>query len=88
MTPRFVILFVVIYGAVVFAEWFQFLHGFDTHIWTFGNWMLLLFVLVAEAAAVGIITRTVDNALPASGNRALTRDVKQSRRGSQKYTPR
>ncbi len=88
MTPRFIVLFVVFFLLVVFAEWFQFLRGFDTSIWTFGNWLLLIFVLLAEAAAIGIITLTVDKALPAAGNRALTKDVKQSRRGSQKYTPR
>ncbi len=88
MTPRFIILFVSVYLLVVFAEWFQFLRGFNTSVWTFGNWMTLLFVLVAEAAAVGIITLTVDKTLPASGNRALTKNIKQSRRGSQRYTPR
>ena len=88
MTPRFIVLFVTVYLVVVFAEWFQFLRGFNTGIWTFGNWMLLLFVMLAEAAAIAVITMTVDKALPAAGNRALTKDVKQSRRGSQKYTPR
>ncbi len=88
MTPRFLGLFVAIFAVVLFGEWYQFLRGFDTSVWTFSSWLLLAFVILAEAAAVAIITLTVDRALPASGNRALTRDVKQSRRGSQRYTPR
>ena len=88
MTPRFVVLFLVVFAVVVFGEWYQFLRGFNTSIWTFGNWLTLVFVLLAEAIAVGIITVTVDRALPAAGNRALTKEVKQSRRGSQRYTPR
>ncbi len=88
MTPRFIGLFSVTYTVVLLVEWFTFLSGFPLHLWSFGNWMLLLFVLLAEAFAIGIIAMTVDKALPAAGNRALTKDVKQSRRGSQRYTPR
>ena len=88
MTPRFLVFFVILFSVMVFGEWFQFFRGFDTHLWTFSNWIMLLFVLVAEAVAVGIITMTVDKALPAAGNRAPTKDAKQARRGSQKYSAR
>ena len=88
MTPRFLVLFVLIFVVVLFGEWFQFLRGFNTSVWTVWNWLMLLFVILAEGAAVAIITLTVDRALPAAGNRVLTKEVKQSRRGSQRYTPR
>ncbi len=88
MTPRFLVLFVLIFAAVLFGEWFQFLRGFNTSVWTLGHWLSLVFVIVAEGAAVAIITVTVDRALPSPGNRALTKAVKQSGRGSQRYTPR
>ncbi len=73
---------------MVFGEWFQFFRGFDTSLWTVFNWMMFVFVLLAEAAAVAIITVTVDNALPAAGNRPPAKKARQSRRGSQKYTVR
>ncbi len=82
MTPRFIGLFLVIYAAVVFGEWYQFLRGFNTSVWTTSNWLTLVFVLVAEAAAVAIITVTVDRSLPATGNRAIPKEVKQPRRRS------
>lgn len=88
MTPRFVLLFSVVMAAMLFGEWFQFLRGFDFRQWPISNWFLMVFVVLAEAAAVAIITVTVDKALPASGNRAPTKDVKQTRRGSQKYRAR
>ena len=88
MTPRFLVLFVLFYAVMVFGEWIQFFKGFDTHLWDFSNWLLLVFVLLAEAGAVAIITMAVDKALPAAGNRAPPKDAKQPRRGSQKYTAR
>ena len=88
MTPRFVLLFSIVMIAMLFAEWFQYLRGFDFSQWPASNWFLMLFVILAEAAAVAIITLTVDKALPASGNRAPTKDAKQTRRGSQKYRAR
>lgn len=88
MTPRFLFLFILLFGLMLFGEWFEYLRGFNTSTWPASNWFLLIFVILAEAAAAAIITRTVDRALPAAGNRALTKDVKQSRRGSQKYTAR
>lgn len=88
MTPRFVLLFSIVLAAMLFAEWFQYLRGFDFSQWPVSNWFLMVFVVLAEAAAVAIITLTVDKALPAAGNRAPTKDVKQTRRGSQKYRAR
>ncbi len=86
MTPRFFGLFFVLYAVMVFGEWYRFFQGFDTHLWDFSNWLLLVFVLLAEAGAVAIITATVDRALPSAGNRALAKDAKQARRGSRKYS--
>ena len=88
MTPRLVLLFFLIFAVVLFGEWYQFLRGFNTSMWTAGNWMMLAFVIAAEAAAVAIITVTVDRALPATGNRAPARETRQPRRGSQKYRTR
>ncbi len=88
MTPRFALMFVVLYGAIVGAEWYQYLSGFDTSRWGLKDWLLLLFVLLAEAGAVATITYAVDHALPAAGNRAPTKSSKQTRRGSQKYSER
>ncbi len=88
MTPRFVLLFSIVLAAMLFAEWFQYLRGFDFSQWPASNWFLMVFVVLAEAAAVAIITMTVDKALPAAGNRAPTKDAKQTRRGSQKYRAR
>jgi hypothetical protein len=88
LTPRFALLFVVLYTLMVFGEWFQYFHGFDVSLWTFSNWVMLVFVLLAEAAAVAIITLTIDRALPTVGNRIPAKNAKQSRRGSQKYSSR
>ena len=88
MTPRQVAIFVVLYGFLVFGEWFTYLKGFDTSQWTFSNWLTLVFVLVAEAGAVAIITAAVDRALPASGNRPPTKMSTSKRRGSQRNTAR
>ena len=88
MTPRFVLLFFMIFALVLFGEWYQYLRGFNTGMWTLSNWMTLAFVIVAEAVAVAIITVTVDRALPAAGNRAPARETRQPRRGSQKYRTR
>ncbi len=88
MTPRLLVIFVVLYGALLFGEWYGFLKGFDTSAWTFSNWLMLVFVLVAEAGAVAIITAAVDKALPVMGNRAPMKDAKQKRRGTQRNPAR
>ena len=88
MTPRFVVLFVLLFAAMVGGEWVEFLRGATFGEWPLSSWLLLVFVLLSEAAAVWIITLTVDRALPAAGNRAPTPDIKQSRRGRQKYSAR
>jgi hypothetical protein len=88
MTPRQVVIFVVLYGILVLGEWFTYLEGFDTSQWTLSNWLMLVFVLVAEAGAVAIITAAVDRALPASGNRPPTKVSTQKRRSSQRNTAR
>ncbi len=88
MTPRFFVLFVLIFAAMVLGEWLQFFSGLDTHLWGFSNWLTLVFVLLAEGGAVWIITLAVDKALPAVGGRAPTGGAKQGRRGTQKYTAR
>ncbi len=81
MTPRAVGIFSLIFAAVLFAEWFQYLRGFDTSAWPASNWALLAFVILAEAAAVAIITRTVDRSLPDTGGR-VAKDTRQPRRTS------
>ncbi len=88
MTPRVIAVFVVLYGAVVVGEWFTYLKGFDTHQWTFSNWMMLVFVLLAEAGAMAIITVAVDRALPTAANRAPMKTSTQKRRGSQRHPAR
>ncbi len=88
MTPRFFLIFAALLVAMLLGEWLQFFRGFDTHLWTFLHWLAFAGIVLAEAIAVAIITVTVDRALPTAGNRALTRSVKQSRRGSQKYPAR
>ena len=88
MTPRFVVIFVLLFAAMLFGEWLAFFRGYPFDLWTFGNWLLFAVVLVAEAGAILIITLTIDRALPTAGNRALPNDIKQSRRGRQKYPAR
>ena len=88
VTPRLILTFFIIYFLLVFGEWFEFFHGFDTSLWTATNWLTMIGVLVAEAFAAAIMAVAVDKALPASGNRAPVRESKQQRRGSQKYTAR
>ena len=88
MTPRFFFIFAVLFLITVFGEWFAFLKGFNFSYWTFSNWMLGIFALLIEAGAIAIITAAIDKALPASGNRAPTRDAKQARRATQKYSAR
>ncbi len=81
MTPRAVGIFVLLFAVVLFAEWFEFLRGFDTGSWPTSNWIILAFVLVAEGAAVAIVTRTVDRSLPDTGGR-VAKDTRQPRRPS------
>lgn len=89
MTPRFVLMFVVIYCAVILAEWYRFLSGFDYSRWAAKDWMTMVFVLVAEAVAIAIISFAVDKALPAMGNRAVPSSrSRHQRRGSQRYRAR
>ena len=81
MTPRFFLTFFAIFFVMVFAEWYRYLRGFDTSIWTTSNWMLLIGVLVAEAIAAAIMAAAVDHALPAAGNRApIGKPAKRRRR--------
>ncbi len=72
LTPRAVGIFALIFAVVLFAEWFEFLRGFDTGAWPASNWVLLAFV---------IITRTVDRSLPDTGSR-VAKDTRQPRRPS------
>ncbi len=88
MTPRFVFLFAGLFSVLVFFEWYHYLRGFDYSMWTSSNWFTLLFVLVAEAFAIGIITMAVDRALPAIGGRAPTKTAKHRRRSRQDYRAR
>ncbi len=81
MTPRAVGIFFLIFAVVLFAEWFEFLRGFDTSSWPASNWVIMAFVIVAEAVAVGIVTRTVDRSLPDTGGR-VAKDTRQPRRTS------
>lgn len=88
VTPRLVFIVVVIFLLMVVGEWFEFLRGFDTSMWTVWNWLMLVGVLLAEAIAAAIMAVAVDRALPSSGSRAPVRESKQQRRGSQKYSSR
>ena len=81
MTPRFLVIFLAVFAALLFAEWFQFLRGFDTSSWPASNWLLFAFVILAEGVAVAIITRTVDRSLPDSGGR-VAKDTRQPKRSS------
>lgn len=78
MTPRTVLIFVVLLAAVLFGEWFQFFRGFDTSQWPASNWVLFVFVILAEAAAIAVIAATVERSLP-TGNQPPARDLKARR---------
>ncbi len=86
MTPRTVLIFLALFAAVLFGEWFQFFRGFDTHQWPASNWLLFVFILLAEAGALLIIAATIERALP-TGTRP-PQENKKSRRGTSRSKTR
>ncbi|RRA48155.1 hypothetical protein [Acidipila sp. EB88] len=81
MTLRFIVLFALSFVVLVSAEWFSFFREVDFSHWPTSNWAILAFAILAEAAALFIITRTLDRALPSASARALANDYRQPRRG-------
>ncbi len=86
MTPRTVLIFLALLAAVLFGEWFQFFRGFDTSLWPASNWLLFVFILLAEAGALLVIAATIERALP-TGARP-PQDAPKVRRGAGKSRTR
>ncbi len=86
MTPRTVLIFLALFAAVLFGEWYQFLRGFDMNQWPASNWLLFAFILLAEAGALLVIAATIERALP-TGARP-PQDAAKVRRGSGKSRAR
>lgn len=86
MTPRTVLIFIALFAVVLFGEWFQYLRGFDTSRWPASNWLLFLFILLAEAGALLVIAATIERALP-TGARP-PQDNAKVRRGTGKSRAR